>query len=118
MYAVTLTVPAQPSLNGGDTLEIDIFAPAGQQFVISSPLGGPNHFFHFFVFNDSISQPTLVAPSSTSVVGQTLSGTIAFSPVPMPAAKSATSIIVMFGPPLFKRTTSPGLNCGILALLY
>ena len=74
----TVTPPLQASLNPGDTLEIEFLAPAGQQFIVTTPPGATGNDFRFSVgdtlgFGGVIN---IINPSSTSVIGQTLAGTI------------------------------------------
>ena len=76
-FTVSATSASQTTANPGDVIKVDLFAPAGLQFVVTTPVGATLNDFSFFVGDsNNVPFPNSVAAQSISETGIGGSGTI------------------------------------------
>jgi hypothetical protein len=82
-FSVSVTAPAQTVANPGDIIEVDLFAPAGLQFVVTTPVGAISNNYGLSIADiiGGVAGAQSVAAQSTSVVGLGGNGSIVGSGV-------------------------------------
>ena len=78
-FSFSVTAPTQPTANQGDTIELDLLAPAGLQFVFATPAGGNGGIS--FSLGNLAGGGNVQATGMTSVTGEGGSGTISTQPI-------------------------------------
>lgn len=78
-FSFSVTAPTQPTANQGDTIELDLLAPAGLQFVFATPAGGNGGIS--FSLGNLAGGGNVQATGTTSVTGEGGSGTISTQPI-------------------------------------